>query len=237
MEWPTRRDFKSLGGGSCGCNCAPTSGSCGDTITSKDGATCGGLPTLHDIPGDGSCSTGLPAFALPIAFTAQAASPPTACAGTPTSNFTRARTTSVCANPTTTQSEACKDDEICVAKQFGQPVCVMHEGEVACPSQLPVRTVLGSAVDDQRSCGATCTCEPTPCNDGTLRAYSDATCSTSIRALNVDGSCTTNGASLSNAGSYRYTRSKGCKTKDAPAVLGQQIVTEPMTLCCPTSGF
>ncbi|MBN9160917.1 MAG: hypothetical protein BGO98_08465 [Myxococcales bacterium 68-20] len=235
-EWSTRREFKGTGGGGCGCNCAPTSGSCGDTITSKDGATCGGLPTLHDIPGDGSCSTALPAFALPIAFGSQPASPPTACAGTPMNNLSRPRNTSVCGNPTTTQSDACKDDEVCVAKQFGQPVCVMHEGEVACPSQLPVRTVLGSAVDDQRSCGATCTCEPSPCNDGTLRAYSDATCSTSIRSLDVDGSCTTNGASLSNAASYRYTRSKGCKVKDAPAVLGNQIVTAPMTVCCPLGG-
>ena len=237
-EWPTRRALKSAGAGGCGCNCAPTTGSCGDTITSKDGAACGSLPTLHNIPGDGSCSTALPAFSLPVAFTAQQEGAPTACAGTPMSNLSRPRNTSVCGDPATTQSDACKDDEVCVNRPFGQATCVMHEGEVACPSQLPVRTLLGTAFDDKRACGATCTCEPSPCNDGTLHAYSDATCGPLIRTLNVDGSCTTSGASLTSAASYRYTRSKGCKVKDSPAIMGDQIVTSPKTLCCPGgSGF
>ncbi|MBX3261758.1 MAG: hypothetical protein KIS78_24610 [Labilithrix sp.] len=232
--WPTRREHTSPGGGSCGCHCTPTSGSCGNAVTSRGGAACTAAPVTRAIPGDGSCSTNLPGFDLPISFSAQTNAPPTSCTGKVESNLTPPRTTATCEGADGTPNAACKADEVCVPKGalLQGNNCLVHDGEVACPAKLPRRIVLGTSVTDGRSCGATCTCETNGCAGGTLRAYEDAECTESIRTISVDGSCTTGGAALVAAASYTYTASTGCKVKQAPATLGAVTVTAPRTLCC-----
>ncbi|MBX3202095.1 MAG: hypothetical protein KF894_28455 [Labilithrix sp.] len=232
--WPTRREHQSSGGGSCGCNCAPTSGSCGNAVAARGGAACAGTPIAYAIPGNGTCSTSLPGFALPVAFSVQTNNAPTSCTGTVEANLAPPRTTATCEGATGTQDAACKADEVCVPKAsiLQGTNCLIHDGEVACPARLPRRTVLGTSVTDGRSCAATCTCEASGCAGGTLRAFEKADCSDSIRSVSVDGSCTTSGTALGNAASYQYTASTGCRVKQAPATLGSETVTAPRTLCC-----
>ncbi|MBX3224090.1 MAG: hypothetical protein KF795_26480 [Labilithrix sp.] len=234
--WPTRSEHKTSGGGGCSCECTPTSGSCGASIASRGGAACTGPSTSHAIAGDGSCSTALPGFALPVAFawadTTNAA--PKGCTGKVSSNLSPPRTTITCGGAAPTQNAACKDDEVCVPKGsiLQGTNCLVHDGEVACPANLPRRTVIGTSIAEGRSCETTCACETNGCAGGTLRAFANPDCTSPLRTIDVDGTCAMSGQSLETAASYRYTASSGCKVKQAPAVLGTETVSAPRTICC-----
>jgi hypothetical protein len=232
--WPTRTVYQTSGGGGCDCDCAPASGSCGGQISTRGGPACTGAPTTQSILGDASC-TSLPGVALPVAFMAQPTNAPTSCTGTAAARLGAPRPASVCSGATLAASDACKSDEACVPKTgFPQGAinCVAHDGDIACPAKLPIRTVVGASVTDGRSCGNTCTCDTNGCAGGKLQAFTNADCTSSIRTVDVDGSCTTSGQSLANATAYRYTASTGCKVKQPPAMMGTETVASPRTLCC-----
>jgi hypothetical protein len=235
-SWPMRTSYKTSGGGSCDCSCAPNAGSsCGGAIVSKSGTACGGTPTTYSPPTVGGCEVLATPLSLPISLTAAPDKPPSSCTGTVSSKLEAPRNTSVCTGATPASSTECKADEVCLPKpglMQGAISCIMHDGEVACPSRMPVRRVVGSSVSDGRSCGTTCTCETNGCAGGKVETFSTTDCMSSVRSLDVNGSCTINGTPLTNVVAYEYTPSSGCAVKDAPAVLGTENVTAPRTLCC-----
>lgn len=234
-EWPQKLDYMTSGGGGCSCTCKPNAGeSCGGAVVTRGGPTCTGSPDTHAHPGDGTCLP-LDGASLPVSLTASPSKPPTGCSGTVSSSLGAPRGTAICAGATPLPSNECQTDEVCVPKAsivLGALTCIVHDGEVACPAKLPLRTVLGASVSDGRSCGPTCTCETSGCSGGTVRLFAGADCTTMIRSLKVDGTCTTTGASITNATAYEYDAPSGCKVKDAPALLGAETVTSPRTLCC-----
>jgi hypothetical protein len=110
-------------------------------------------------------------------------------------------------------------------------MCIIRDGEVACPTKMPQRTVLGASFDDKRSCGP-CTCSPSGCGTGgQITVYHNATCTQTYWHYDVDGKCAQGGASTA-VDSVSYRASTGCSVATAPAILGTVSVTAPRTLCC-----
>ncbi len=102
----------------------------------------------------------------------------------------------------------------------------MHDGEVACPSRMPLRRVVGSsgcrtAARAERHARVKRITAPA----AEVETFSTPDCTSSVRSLDVNGSRTTNGTPLTNAVAYEYTPSSGCAVKDAPAVLGSEKVS------------
>ena len=237
--WPTTTTYKKLGGGSCRCDCAPTGGSCAGSVDTRSGAACGGTATNLAVT-SGACVSVSATLPLPVAvFPRPSGTPPTSCGASVTPNLGAPNTTDTCTGVTGTSHASCEAGEICVprAGTFGLvQTCLVHDGEVACPSKLNIRTVIATDVVDGRSCGTTCSCATTSCSTGaTLEAFSSAGCSALVRRVNADGSCTTAGAAPTGA-SYLYTAGTGCNVTTPAAVLGTVTYTAPRTLCCST-GF
>lgn len=185
----------------------------------------------------GACTDLSATLPLPVAVTPHLnGNPPSTCGAAVDDNLNRPNATvTTCAGATGTASTKCDVGELCFTKasMFGLlQTCLVHDGEVACPSKLNSRTVIGTAVTDGRSCGTTCACGPTSCSNGaTLEAYSAAGCVSSVRTVNADGTCMTTGAAPSGL-SYRYTAGTGCAVTTPATVLGSVTYVAPRTLCC-----
>jgi hypothetical protein len=240
-EYPQATTMQTSGRGGCDCACTPSGGACGGGVGSKSGLACAGteMPVVGIVAG--KCSVVSATLPLPVAFVVEATAPaPTSCGATVNPGLRPPKPATYCtgAVPTAASGGMCNAGEICVKRPgfaFGGFTCIVHEGDIACPSHLPFRTVVGTAVMDGRSCGSTCSCKPQACS-GTLEAFSDPACATSVRSVSVDGTtCTTAGADMTGA-SYRYTPSLGCGVSTPAQVLGSETYTAPRTLCC-TMGF
>lgn len=232
-EYPQENDLQQSGGGSCNCACSPSSGSCAGSVDSKSGPLCAGTPSNIAVS-SGQCTPLTAAVPVPVAFTAHPSGPtPSSCGATVAPQLNQPGPATFCTGAVPAGGTCSDPGEICVKKASlftGGFTCIVHDGDIACPNRLDFRTLVGTAVSDGRSCSKTCSCKPEPCT-GTLEAFSDVGCATSVRKVNVDGTCTVAGAALSG-GSYRYTASLGCGV-DAPAtVLGSVTYTGERTLCC-----
>jgi hypothetical protein len=185
----------------------------------------------------GVCTPLMATLPLPVSVSPHLdGTPPTSCGATVADNLKKqpAKAT-ICSGATGTTDAKCDVGELCYTKppltSFAQ-TCLVHDGEVACPSKLNSRTVLAATVTDTRSCGATCACGTTSCTNGaTLEAFSTETCTTPVRSVSADGSCTTAGTAPTGL-SYRYTAGTGCNVTTPAAVLGSVTYTAPRTLCC-----
>ena len=234
--WPTSKIYKKSGGGGCACDCAPTGGSCAGTVDTRSGAACTGAATNLAVS-SAACTDLSAALPLPVAVSPKlSGTPPTSCGASARPNLGAPNTTETCTGVTGTTDAKCETGEICVPKAGGfsglVQTCLVHDGEVACPSKLSSRTVIATDVQDGRSCGTTCACGTTSCSTGaTLEAFSSPGCSGSVRKVNADGSCTTSGAAPTGV-SYRYTAGTGCSVTTPAAVLGSVTYTAPRTLCC-----
>ena len=238
-EYPQATTLQTSGRGNCACNCVPSGGSCGGGVGSKSGVVCGGVAMpLQAVAGQ--CSVVSATLPLPVAFVVEANGPaPTSCGAKVNPGLGSPRPATYCtgAVPTAASGGVCSAGEICVKRPafaFGGLTCIVHDGNIACPSHLPFRTVVASSVTDGRSCSSTCSCKAEACA-GTLEAFSDQACTTSVRSVNVDGTCAMAGADMTGA-SYRYTPSLGCGVSMPAQVLGSETYTAPRTLCC-ASGF
>jgi hypothetical protein len=238
MAYPVATAVQTSGGGSCNCTCTASGGSCANgSVADRQGAGCAGAATAIGVTAN-QCSASPLALPLPIAFVATSNDPaPTSCGATVDPQLKGPRPVTYCTGAVAvtppSSGSACAEGEICVNRPnlpFGGLACIVHDGDIACPNRLSYRTVVGTSVADGRSCTSTCSCKPEACA-GTLEAFSDAACATSVRKANVDGSCTTAGANMTGS-SFRYTPSLGCGVSVAAKVLGSETYTAPRTLCC-----
>lgn len=233
-EWPQKTTYQQSGGGKCGCTCAPSGGSCAGSVDRKGGPACAGPPTNFAVA-SGTCTDLNAMVSLPVAFTPHPSGPvPTTCTGTPDPQLRGPQPATVCTGAAPVAGAACDPSEMCVPKAgplTGGFTCIVHDGDVACPSKLVFRTLVGASVTDNRSCGPTCTCNASGCSGGTLEAFNTAGCVGLIRKVDVDDSCNMGGAALTGA-SYRYTAASGCSVKQRPAISGAETYTSPRTLCC-----
>jgi hypothetical protein len=235
--WPTAKTYKSAGGGSCGCKCTANGAACTGAIEARTGAACAGPPTTLAVASDGGCTDTMMTLPTPISLT-QTGTPPASCNGAVVSNLGGAQQVHTCSGVALTPSSSCATNEVCVPKapktQFGFPagsVCMAHDGQAGCPKNLPIRVIAGSDVIDGRSCGASCTCAPSPdCKGGKLETSTSPTCAGVVRTLDVDGTCNT--GATGPATTFRYIAPNGCVVKDPPQTLGSQTVQSPRTFCC-----
>lgn len=239
--YPQAVTLQTSGGGNCDCTCSPSGGSCKNAgVASKSGPACAGANTGLGVTAN-QCSVVAATLPVPVAFVTSSNGPaPTSCGGTVAPQLDPPQPVTYCTGAVPAAPSGgsmCAAGEICVGRPmfpFGGLTCIVHDGDIACPSRLSFRTVVGTSVADGRSCNNTCSCQPEPCA-GTLEAFSDGACATSVRKVNVDGTCAIAGADMTGA-SYRYTPSLGCGVSVPAKVLGSETYTAPRTLCC-TFGF
>ncbi|MEA2750302.1 MAG: hypothetical protein QOI41_4445 [Myxococcales bacterium] len=232
-EFPQATDLMTSGGGSCGCTCTPSGGSCAGGVASKSGAACAGASTALAAVAS-SCSTIAATLPLPVAFVPTSNGlPPSNCGGTVSPGLGDPKPARVCTGAVPVSGTNCATGEVCVKQTnfpFGGLTCIIHDGDIACPRHLDYRVPVGAAVADGRSCNNTCSCQPEPCG-GTLEAFSDTACATSVNKVNVDGTCTMAGTDMTGM-SYRFTPSLGCGVSVPAKVLGTETYTAQRTLCC-----
>jgi hypothetical protein len=230
--YPQANTLQTSGGGSCACACSAKNGSCAGSVTTKSGAACGGAPTDLGVASD-QCTPLAAVLTLPVSFTANPnGTPPTACGATVTSKLNPPHAGTYCTGAVPSAG-MCAAGEACVPKPSvfnGGFACIVHDGDIACPPKLLFRMQYGTTVTDGRSCGTTCSCAPQPCA-GTIEAFSDGACATSVRSVAVDGTCITAGAPMTGS-SYKYTPSLGCGVSTPAPVLGSETYTGTKTLCC-----
>ena len=238
--WPTRPVYKTADSFQCTCACTPTAGSCVGPLFIATGMalSCPGIPTpLPDLPPDGGCVTASlgPGAGTPIKVTAQPVSPPTACTGVPQPVGGGADDVAVCSGGAAAPSVECKPSESCVAKPTtNSEVCIVHDGLLPCPAGFGRRMeITTGAVDDQRTCSSSCTCDPS-CNGGRIEAFYGDACNNSAGSVTL-GEC---GISAAVQGSsLRYFASNGCRVAQAPTVQGTVTLEAPKTLCCARGGL
>lgn len=242
-EWPQENDYQMSGGGSCECTCTPKGGSCEGLVQFKTGSMCSGGATLLATALDAGCVTADEPVPSPVALFAQPISPPDSCSGQVEPGFREPEKAVTCTGATMTASPSCDPGEVCVPKPSVEPglpfpkgtVCMVHDGEVACPQKLPRRVVVGTSIADGRSCGASCACAPSDCKGGKVDTFGAANCVGLVRTYSVDGTCAP-GASSAVA-TYRYRPGSACKVTQQAQVIGAETVTAPRTFCCPLLPF
>jgi hypothetical protein len=236
-EWPTGTGYKTSGGGGCECICTPASGSCEGRIEVRSGTNCTGMEALvPPMPGDGTCVNAEATFPGPpqLIDIRPSAPPPPSCGASVKSTLAPPRTVLVCSGAAAMPSIACATGEACVPKTatdfLGPRNCIVHDGEVACPLKLPMRTVIGTSVFDDRECG-TCSCAPDACRNGTIEGFSSENCVNRKLNANTNGTCIANAASVTGM-SFRYRASTGCEVQTPAQTNGRETVTAARTLCC-----
>jgi hypothetical protein len=231
VDYPQRNDMRQSGGGRCNCTCSANGGSCAGSVDSKSGPACSAAPSNLAVTA-GQCTTLTAVLPVPVAFTAHPSGPtPTSCGATVAPKLGTPRPATFCTGAVPSAG-TCDPGELCVRKPTTPSTglaCIVHDGDIACPNSLGFRTLVGTAITDGRSC-SDCSCQPAPCG-GTIEAFSDNSCATSVRSVSVDGTCTTSGAAISG-NSYRYTPSLGCGENVPAKVLGSETFTGERTLCC-----
>jgi hypothetical protein len=235
--YPQRNVRSQSGGGGCNCDCSPSGGSCAGSVNSRSGQVCGGQALNLPVT-PGACTTLNANLPVPVAFVPHPnGPPPTTCGASVSTQLGMPRPATFCTGATGATGAAsgtvCDPGELCVTKPTivtGALSCIVHDGDIACPNALPLRTLVGTAVADGRSCGNVCSCQQETCG-GTIEAFADSACMTSVRSVAVDGTCTMTGAAVSGA-SYRFTPSSGCGVNKPAAVLGSETYTGAQTLCC-----
>jgi len=230
--YPQENTLQESGGGNCACVCSAQSGSCAGSVATKSGALCGGPLTDLGVASD-QCSAVVASLPLPVSFTAQPkGAPPSSCGATVMSELNPPHDASYCTGAVPSAG-VCAQGEVCVSRPtvfMGGLACIVHDGNIACPKHVVIRVQLGTTVTDGRSCNSTCSCAPEACG-GSIEAFSDDACATSVRSVSVDGTCITAGAAMSGS-SYRYTPSLGCGVSTPAQVLGSETYTGTKTLCC-----
>jgi hypothetical protein len=117
---------------------------------------------------------------------------------------------------------------VCGAKN----VCVVTDGDLACPMTFPVKSLIGASASIECTACAACKLQAT-CT-GTLSLYTDYQCMAGKTDYPVDGSCNKNPSQNTNFFAFGFQGSLG-KTDcsgPAPTSTGTAKLQQPQTLCC-----
>jgi hypothetical protein len=124
----------------------------------------------------------------------------------------------------------------CLPPPAPTDMCLRHDGDVACPSDLGVKHLVAAAtdVDDARTCGA-CGCAVLTCSSYGLSFYTDAACTQNQVNITLTGACSTPGVST-NHDYFRLQATPGPCTAgvSTSAVSGQATLRNAFTVCCRT---
>lgn len=116
----------------------------------------------------------------------------------------------------------------------GFDACIVHDGDVACPSNSPFtkKQVSGAAVS--LTCSGCDTCQNSgTCSAATIHYYSDMACNSEVATRPANGTCAmTTASSNANVRTLRYdvTVNATCSSTSSP--VSAVTVSEPKTICC-----
>ncbi len=132
-----------------------------------------------------------------------------------------------------TAARLCAPPQSCLADICdGGAVCVATDGDQACPTDFPTKTLVGDAVTG--TCGACGSCSPTGTCSGTLAFFTDQQCSIGETDVAADSVCKQNAISEAT-GFVAYTW-KGSLSKatcaGTPSSTAQAALDKPVTVCC-----
>jgi len=126
---------------------------------------------------------------------------------------------------------------LCVPSNDGLgPLCVVHDGNLACPPEYPAKRDLFANADDQRTCSE-CTCGPTV-SVGKLHGFLDAACSSVVSGPGVDVPMPCS-ALLVGAGvnAVKFVPAAAgsnldCEPLEVPQRDNEVAPVDPVTVCC-----
>jgi hypothetical protein len=133
---------------------------------------------------------------------------------------------------------SCAGGTACVERPGAASLCVIRDGDHACPLGYPAKLLVGDRNDivDQRTCG-TCTCmsATAACSAATVRFFGTVDCTGASRDVTLDGNCN----AISGSGTptnYLYEATPdtlSCAPVEAvvPAA-GSVSLSFVRTLCC-----
>lgn len=119
-------------------------------------------------------------------------------------------------------------------------ICVQANGDVACPSGYPSKSVVGTSVQDTRACSGSCTCgAPTAtCANAKLSLFANTGCTGHQLDLTADDKCdTVNDSPNNNYSSWKYqadAQLAACgNPTSTPTPSGGVSLQNARTICCP----
>ncbi|HET6582491.1 MAG TPA: hypothetical protein VFG69_03565 [Nannocystaceae bacterium] len=220
----------------CGCDCAPSVGSCEIAVTYYADAQCTsaseGASSSGDCAGMSTADAHGYVRAVPTASGAN-------CAASPTKTVPAVswgEGSLFCSPP---PAEAC-DDGPCLPPLpagFADRWCVTADGEQACPAgDYAVPFLLYRSATDSRDCsGCSCTLDGAPVCPGSLTVYQDWFCALfSTGSVAIDGACHPAPSPDDNTWGVEYDGGPptyGC-TSSGSAPLGEVAPADPLTVCC-----
>jgi len=215
----------------CDCSCGAPSGA---TCTVNFGGHCQAAPGTCDGPvtpygtssGCMSMSVWCSSIDISTPSVTGGACAPNATKNVPAPTWS---TTAISCAPTSTSG--CLSGSACVPDADPQfHLCVEHDGDVACPSGFPSRTVAYADVDDARDCSM-CSCgAPTGVGcTGSVSMYSDGACTSVTKGGYPTPNC------ISESGAfigYDGTATGGSCSASSVSPTGTATPASPTTLCC-----
>jgi hypothetical protein len=218
----------SAAGGSCGCSCTPSQTvNCPAKATFSYGnlGTCTAGSITVDLNPDGGCTA--PTFPAPYAAVTSLGkvNGDWTCTAQAVPSLPAPPAVRVCSGATAT-ANGCGADELCApAASTNARNCVIHDGDVSCPTGLSRRTVVGESPEDSRSCGA-CTCANDGCASGSVLGSSSTTCFGTALPL------AQNVCDLTLHAGLKMLKGTGCGVQTPSQMTGAIKLAATKTLCC-----
>jgi hypothetical protein len=217
---------------SCGCNVTQQPDCPGGAVTRNldpGTNTCSQAATTLQVTGGGLCDP-FNNFFIMLQGKAYQTIPPKAkggaCQFDAKADTSKVKTVDgrVCEPPPSCQGDICKMAQI----------CVMQDGDVACPSDFSNKRLIGAAPKVEcAACSGPCDVKG-DCS-GTLSMYTDKTCTQGKIDFTADGNCdpAPNGNNLQyQAASYTgAVKNAGC-AQTPPTSAPTVKLDQPMTVCC-----
>jgi len=133
---------------------------------------------------------------------------------------------------TSTAGTLCAPPMDCEAAACDASACVAQDGDVACPTGFPNKTLVGTSANAACSdCGA---CTVGAVCSGTMEFFTDTACTQGEADFTADGQCKDNFvASTSYFYSYSYTGSLVSSSCSAATSTATPSLDGKKTVCCP----
>ena len=223
----------------CGCGCTTTNPTCNTgnlTITEGNNTACNNTVAGQTDTAAGGCNA-LGASINPAGGMVSVTGPTPAggsCTANPSQTIPAVgydHQGQTCGFTGTPGDAGCDGGNVCVPNPAPFAACVSQAGNVACPTGFPNQHLVGTAVDDTRSCsGCSCTFDAGACT-GTVTFATDGMCKKGKQNITANGTCQAAGG----AGLFTYdyapstTASCAAGTASADGGVGFTAVT---TVCC-----
>ena len=134
---------------------------------------------------------------------------------------------------TGTAARVCAPPQSCLGQICdGGAVCVATDGDHACPSDFPTKTLVGEAVT--ATCGSCGSCTAAGTCTGTISFYQDQLCQTTGTNVTADAVCKANTIG-STTGFVAYTWSGSlakASCAGTPSSTATPALANPVTVCC-----